>query len=379
MWGIRRDDGAQSRSPSLSRRRRDPPRPVTGRAARDHPGHRPSRGDASGASAACPRTAAHREPDHPGTHRALINLKNLRVLRWIDDPIPGLAWRHVPGTPRRIAGSIPTMKQQLKNCRRASAAATPRRPFAWPQPTATGCRSAFWPTSSCSTSTRPLDCSPCGRSRSSTIIAMARFGRATGTGSRLPRSNPHRDSPRFGSRLCQLPPESCGQAANDRAAKQLEYGRTLPVLRSVAATYERQHNLVHQDTERLREKHQRCLVWCSEHLSRLPPTQGGLRHVHPHRQLPEAEPSPAPEPTQIRYLINGLQQLRQLDVQHRCNASKDLRPRRRRPKFPTRDPLAPGHANQTGQLVLGQTRAQARGAQGCRIQPARFGAHHQAP
>lgn len=33
----------------------------------------------------------------PGTYRALVNLKTLRILRWIDNPIPGLAWRHLPG------------------------------------------------------------------------------------------------------------------------------------------------------------------------------------------------------------------------------------------------------------------------------------------
>jgi len=33
----------------------------------------------------------------PGAYRALVNLKNLRILRWIDPPMPGLAWRHRPG------------------------------------------------------------------------------------------------------------------------------------------------------------------------------------------------------------------------------------------------------------------------------------------
>ena len=32
----------------------------------------------------------------PGTYRALVNLRTMRILRWIDDPIPGLAWRHDP-------------------------------------------------------------------------------------------------------------------------------------------------------------------------------------------------------------------------------------------------------------------------------------------
>ena len=33
----------------------------------------------------------------PGTYRALVNLRTLRILRWIDSPVPGLAWRHSPG------------------------------------------------------------------------------------------------------------------------------------------------------------------------------------------------------------------------------------------------------------------------------------------
>jgi hypothetical protein len=32
----------------------------------------------------------------PGTYRALVNLKTMRILRWIDAPMPGLAWRHDP-------------------------------------------------------------------------------------------------------------------------------------------------------------------------------------------------------------------------------------------------------------------------------------------
>ena len=30
----------------------------------------------------------------PGTHRALVNLRNLLIWRWWDDPLPGLLWRH---------------------------------------------------------------------------------------------------------------------------------------------------------------------------------------------------------------------------------------------------------------------------------------------
>lgn len=32
----------------------------------------------------------------PGTHRAVVNLKTLRILRWLDEPLPDLKWRHDP-------------------------------------------------------------------------------------------------------------------------------------------------------------------------------------------------------------------------------------------------------------------------------------------
>lgn len=35
----------------------------------------------------------------PGEHRALFNLKNLRILRWIDDPLPDLHWTLDPAHP----------------------------------------------------------------------------------------------------------------------------------------------------------------------------------------------------------------------------------------------------------------------------------------
>src|SRR5215213_6597819 len=30
----------------------------------------------------------------PGRHRAIVNLRNLTLLRWIDDPLPGIAWEN---------------------------------------------------------------------------------------------------------------------------------------------------------------------------------------------------------------------------------------------------------------------------------------------
>ncbi|WP_270888885.1 hypothetical protein [Pedococcus sp. 5OH_020] len=35
----------------------------------------------------------------PGEHRALFNLKNLRILRWLDDPLPHLHWTIDPAHP----------------------------------------------------------------------------------------------------------------------------------------------------------------------------------------------------------------------------------------------------------------------------------------
>lgn len=36
----------------------------------------------------------------PGEHRALFNLRTLRVMRWIDAPLPGLSWEFDPGDDR---------------------------------------------------------------------------------------------------------------------------------------------------------------------------------------------------------------------------------------------------------------------------------------
>jgi len=35
--------------------------------------------------------AAEREP---GKHRAIMNLRTLTLLRWVDDPMPGVAWEN---------------------------------------------------------------------------------------------------------------------------------------------------------------------------------------------------------------------------------------------------------------------------------------------
>lgn len=35
----------------------------------------------------------------PGTHRAIVNLRNLTLLRWYDDAMPGVAWEHDAANP----------------------------------------------------------------------------------------------------------------------------------------------------------------------------------------------------------------------------------------------------------------------------------------
>ena len=61
---------------------------------------------------------------------------------------------------RQSAGSTPKIKRQRRNCRPASATATPRPPCGWRPRTATGCRSTSSPTSFCSTNTPPPGSSP---------------------------------------------------------------------------------------------------------------------------------------------------------------------------------------------------------------------------
>jgi hypothetical protein len=35
----------------------------------------------------------------PGLHRAIVNLRTFRLLRWLDDPMPGIAWEYDPDEP----------------------------------------------------------------------------------------------------------------------------------------------------------------------------------------------------------------------------------------------------------------------------------------
>src|SRR4051812_18851142 len=52
--------------------------------------------------------AAERQP---GRHRAIVNLRNLTLLRWIDDPLPGIAWENDAQFPPAIhPGDLPQAK-----------------------------------------------------------------------------------------------------------------------------------------------------------------------------------------------------------------------------------------------------------------------------
>jgi len=100
VWAIRRDDG-QVRAGHLSCRAIE----------ETHKGQRQVvlRGITHDIGAAEETPAAPPPPileqrlvesmAEPGAYRALVNLKNLRILRWIDTPMPRLAWRHAPGSP----------------------------------------------------------------------------------------------------------------------------------------------------------------------------------------------------------------------------------------------------------------------------------------
>lgn len=48
----------------------------------------------------------------PGKHRAIVNLRTLTLLRWIDDPMPGIAWENDADHPPAIhPDDIPTAKR----------------------------------------------------------------------------------------------------------------------------------------------------------------------------------------------------------------------------------------------------------------------------
>jgi hypothetical protein len=48
----------------------------------------------------------------PGKHRAIVNLRTLTLLRWIDDPIPGIAWENDAEHPPAIhPDDIPAAKR----------------------------------------------------------------------------------------------------------------------------------------------------------------------------------------------------------------------------------------------------------------------------
>ena len=100
VWAIRRDDG-QMRAGHLSCRavaeRREGQTEVVLR------GITHDIGPAEATPAAPPPVVLeHRVLEsmaQPGEHRALFNLKTLRILRWLDDPLPNLHWTLDPAHP----------------------------------------------------------------------------------------------------------------------------------------------------------------------------------------------------------------------------------------------------------------------------------------
>ena len=60
----------------------------------------------------------------PGRHRAIVNLRNLTLLRWIDDPMPDVAWENnAPHKPSIHPDDLPValqMSAQLANADRAN-------------------------------------------------------------------------------------------------------------------------------------------------------------------------------------------------------------------------------------------------------------------
>lgn len=159
-------------------------------------------------------------------HRALAILLKA-FTGWLDDPMPGARLAAHPGTPtpdRQIHPHDEATAQDL-SASLPSPAATPRRPSLGldrPRLDAGQHSGQRRPARSAHDRCTVHHAAEVGRRQSSQWRGL---GRATGTGGGRPRLNPNRDSPRLGSRLCQLPgsrlcqlPHDSGavKAANDR-------------------------------------------------------------------------------------------------------------------------------------------------------------------
>ncbi|NNM46995.1 GAF domain-containing protein [Knoellia koreensis] len=100
VWAIRRDDG-EMRAGHLSCRAVEELR--DGRVEVVLRGITQDIGPAEATPAAPPPVVLEQRVlesmARPGEHRALFNLKNLRILRWIDQPLPGLHWTLDPAHP----------------------------------------------------------------------------------------------------------------------------------------------------------------------------------------------------------------------------------------------------------------------------------------
>lgn len=94
-WAVRRDDGQLRAANFACRAVTEPAGSQTQIVVR---GITHDIGPADATPSAPPRMvlaqqvlAAERQP---GTYRAIINLRNLRLIRWVDDPMPGVAWEY---------------------------------------------------------------------------------------------------------------------------------------------------------------------------------------------------------------------------------------------------------------------------------------------
>lgn len=79
----------------------------------------------------------------PGRWRAIVDLRTMRLLKWLDNPMPGIAWTlgapHRPAVPRAVSNSG-WRSAPARPVRRTPRSGLDRRPT-WPQrPDAHGCR-----------------------------------------------------------------------------------------------------------------------------------------------------------------------------------------------------------------------------------------------
>lgn len=121
-WAVRREDNGQLRAANFACR-------VFAESGEDGQAEKVVRGithdigDAEETPSAPPRMILAQQviaaEKQPGRHRAIINLRRLTLIRWVDDPMPGVAWQldteHMPAIhpddlliARQLSGSLAT-------------------------------------------------------------------------------------------------------------------------------------------------------------------------------------------------------------------------------------------------------------------------------